>query len=351
MKNLSFVLVIIVFILLYVVYYFSAFSFRNLLPLKKVPAKYNTYQFLTDTPTSANYSLHLLTSQRYKERQDPPLLDTIQHIVVIPGITPKVVKTDEDRSDDPVIYYKLDSFGNLIDSFTVSANYPPLITGGYMLFPRGYSKWLLTGDTSLHAYITLNKNDDYSDTATIQSIFHTYYSTSKAMTYYNSFRVSKSLYRAIFVKDGFCYELYGNDIVQDNASLPEKDESQFVKMENRVDNKHPDVVNKFVYLDYFHKMHFEKEKHNINFGLGTDSGLPPPDRWEGVGYINLLFGGDTVGIKQKLSKTLDKDDMQYRNDSYPKYGWETCYYTHPLLHFGIYYTDHFSIYLIKAKNK
>jgi len=90
---------------------------------------------------------------------------------------------------------------------------------------------------------------------------------------------------------------------------------------------------------YYRKLRFIESKSNGTFNPNS---MTYPAKWEGEGFMQLLYKGDTIPFKIVLDKMKRKEDGYER-----EYGKPLRFYTNEQLDFGILSENYGDLFLIK----
>jgi hypothetical protein len=328
------ILAIIVFVAAIVLYNFSDFINLSYLFQAKLPKQYEKYQLLNDA-SSANYQMKKLGDSWTTNYVN--FYDSIHNTLTLYTSTELVDSNDDEIGQSIDAYYKLDSIGNLIDSFktqTFSSSFE-----GYFVNENHYNSWMLNGDTVEHLFTVINKNSSL-DTSALRKEFLELYQQSKFVYYINSDDYDTAINEVLFLKDNKWLALFGKGINYNNNSYPyghqypEKGSENIDLISDPINpNPFPNAIS--VRLVFFYKTHFRKERGP---SLGSETGSSSPSGWYGDTYINLVFRKDTLKIKEK--NMFDADDsprtlLPLENLRMCNQG-EIVYYANEKLHFALF---------------
>lgn len=338
----------IIFIVLGIAYFLYSilpFSYKQLLPLKKLPEQYVSYKYPRDTICTKNFVLKDLIDITTFEEISIEFFNEKDSTVIV-----KTQNYSSRSSSNPEIYtntyYKLNSEGTIIDSLKLAEENIARLYDGYLINDDSYYTWILDGDKNKKSCEIINRDEQFTKQEAEEVLEALYEASEIALSNHSVFHNNNSYYVSVFFIENQWKLLFGDVRLNyyNKNKYPEKTNKTLMQLENTIEkhlvwNKKSEYIN----LEYFHKENFIKG--------GESSAFNPIyrktyDRWEGIGFMNLKFKEDIIPFKMNLNYELGSNSNTYK---VPFRG-DLKYYTRSELNFGLLnYYSHGRLYVVKNK--
>lgn len=325
-------------------------------PLEEIPEKYLTYQPISDSFKNERYQLKSFKLGTYKLTQIVHL-NTADSTLILMGSNYGAPAQSLPR---PIIhnYYKLNSQGKVLDSLQLSADEIALTRDGYLVGKDYHCSWMLDGDTFKKPYQFLNDSINWDSEKDLASFEKLYKTASRVI--YQDYHIERKLYASIkLLNDGvwtklqkpeyferiFRFETYPAKPIIIRDPLPTNKPSEvdgfshshlpnLAEDENMYTNE-----NEHISLVHFRKVKFVEGKNN---GAFNPNSMTYAAKWNGDGFMQLSFKGETIPFRIVLNK------MQREEDGYErKFGHPIRFFTNKSLNFGIVSENYGDLFLIK----
>jgi len=314
------------------------FNLKNLQYQSPLPIQYKNYRTLNSLVSDSVFEI---TSRL----PAPAYYDSLNNNIICVNNYPE---------SDSSVYYRMNADGIITDSLHLNDEVD--YESHYLLNLDYYYDWVLTGDKKKQQYITI-ENSNITTPEILDSVVKKIFQQASAThIYYGDYtfkdgKIEKSENAFLFLLGKKWYKLsvdkdldkytsqrhyykYNNNrirnfcIVDDTLALP-----YGLTAANFKDDKSIPTVP--FYVAYFHREEHETE---VSGTMNNDHGA----FWDGVAYINYVYGTDTLKFKNQYVLQMDKTHWA----SWVKYDYCPEVYVNPRLNFIV-----IGGYMVKHKRK
>lgn len=232
-------------------------------------------------------------------------------------------------------YYKINAFGNVIDSLKlmkdeISDNY-----FGYLINDDSYYTWLIDGNKTKYLCKKINK-DFLMTKEQVNEKFRLLYEKSSIATMHTVVIHNKnnpsypSVYIPVFFVENKWVMLFGSDLdigLNDSDKYTIKVPNNYKELPNLIENQKTIWTNKnkHISLDYFHRKEYAEEFRSNPLSPIT---MYKHAKWGGEAYLHLNLKKKKIPFIIWWSKIISEDSINYSPIPFK-------YYTHENLNFGI----------------
>ncbi len=337
--------ILVISILLIIVYnLYVNFSYKQLLPIKKLPNKYKSYNYAREGVVTEKHVLKEFLGSEEFEDIDIEYFNEKDTTVIIKTknyAAHTLKKTKVYRN----IFYKLDRNGTIKDSLVLVNEFTKLYSG-YLISKDSFYTWILDGNKHKKKCKLINRDDTLTKEAASKKLIELYTKAELTGSYYDIYYENIRFSTSLFLINKEWNILFGKTQLDytNREKYPNKIKER-TKLENIVKEESVwNGTNADIQLLHFQKKKFEKARRNSLFNPIHHTSY---DKWLGNGYMHLLFKGDTIPFKMLLNYELGSSNTY----KIPFRG-ELEYYTKTTLNFGLlrYHKDHLSrLYIVKNR--
>ncbi len=333
-KKYKYVIIFIVFgVVFFLLYIASFFSYKQLLPIKRVPKEYESYKRVRDGVETEKHEIVPIVKGFpenigivYYNKKDTTVVVRTKNYGSFSTRKPEIYKNN---------YYKLNAKGKIIDSLELKRNEISEIREGYLINNDSYYTWLLDGDKTRKKCKMINRDYSFTKEQAEKKLKELYDKSKYAFGYDIVLDNYSSYISAFFINNDWVFLFgdikmsYKNEDIYPPKRVDNYD-SRFVL--NDIINKE-DVWNKkskVLSLKHFQKIEYEKSNKSL-FTLIPSSYNHSVDKWIGEGYMHLLYQKDTIVFKMILNYELGDSNsysgnLNFYTDSKLKFGLLACDY-------------------------
>lgn len=268
--------------------------------LAKLPQKYKAYSSLNEKIETENFKvIALFTGARPKQIYK----DTVNDVLIIEKMEEFKAKSDNQNNILSSTFYRLDKNGKILGSITTRSDEEfGFEHAGFILYENNYSTFLRNGQTTKIPYKIVNKDLSMSKDAltkllsqlreTSEALKVDYESELKIYTAFVNNEVQK-IYTLNDMDVAVEYKFQTNFLLL--PSVNEYVDGTFYEWENK---------NAPIYVDYFLKQHYNPASSSSPF---SPAPMSRPENWEGMGYLHIPLGKDTIKFKHIINFYPEKD--------------------------------------------
>ncbi len=332
-KKYTYVIIFIVFGIAFFLYRMTSFSYKQLIPIKKVPEQYESYKWLKDGVETEKHEIVPVIKDVSKDirivyynKKDTTVVVRTKNYGSYSTRKPKIFKNN---------YYKLNARGKIIDSLELKRNEISKIHEGYLINHDSYYTWLLDGDKTRKKCKMINRDFSFTKEQTEKELKELYDKSKYAFSYEAILDNTVFDVSAFFIDDDWTF-LFGNITMSyknEDIYPPKRSDNyddRFIL--NNIRNT-KDIWNQkssSFSLKHFQKIQYEKSNRSL-INVFPSSYNRTVDKWKGEGYMNFLYQKDTIAFKMRLNYELGdinsySGDLNFYTDSKLKFGLLACDY-------------------------